>query len=221
MDYNRHHPEHPIAGGLSFGDAEGVTRTLKRIAYGEETLLGHGVKRLSERLGETAYAMQCKGVELPVYLPETNPGYPFALAGGHMSMRTFLLYIYERETSIDYWEQAIVERGLYQIRDDMIGLCKFAGINDTFTTRALNEVLGLDLAKDDVKWSVLKTFIRGYALEKKQGFDESDYVLPERTYEQNPNVKLPYFITPEFFGELKKRVLRRFDTLVEELNVGC
>ena len=62
--------------------------------------------------------MQCKGVEFPAYLPQTNPGYPWALAGGHMSMGTYLLLLQERETDMDYWVDAITNRGLSILRDD-------------------------------------------------------------------------------------------------------
>ena len=221
MDYNsRKDGESKIADGLEFGDFEGAQRILRNMAYGEEPLFGHGVKRVSEKLGETSFAMQCKGVELPAYLAETNPGYPFAIAGGHMSMKTFLLLIFEGEISVDYWEEAIVERGLYQIRDDLIGLCKFAGIDDNYAVNALNEEMNISISEAELKRSVLKTFIRGYALERKQGFRVDDYVLPDQTYEGNPNIKLTHFITPEFYSQLRDRVLNRFDSLVEELGIA-
>ena len=102
-------------------------RVIVQAAAGGVPEIGRGVKRLSERLGEPAYAMHCKGLELPAYLPETNPGYPFAIAGGHMGMRTFLLLVTEGKTDLDYWVDAIVRRGIYYTRDDVIGLCKFAG----------------------------------------------------------------------------------------------
>ena len=66
--------------------------------------------------------MQSKGVEYPAYLPQTNPGYPWALAGGHMSMRTFLLYVVERETDVDYWIDAITNRGPTYLLDDITGI---------------------------------------------------------------------------------------------------
>ena len=72
--------------------------------------------------------MHCKGVELPAYLPQTNPGYPWALAGGHMSMRTYILAIVERETDVDYWVDATVNRGPKFILDDITGMCKFSMI---------------------------------------------------------------------------------------------
>ena len=43
-----------------------------------------------------------------------------------------------------------------------------------------------------------------------------DYVLPERTYDHNPHVKLPHFITPEFWNELRERVFKAFDQKIQE-----
>ena len=63
--------------------------------------------------------MHCKGVEFPAYLPQTNPGYPWALAGGHMSMNTYLLLLYKKETGMDYWVDAIAKWGWLAIRDDL------------------------------------------------------------------------------------------------------
>jgi len=40
-------------------------------------------------------------------------------------------------------------------------------------------------------------------------------VLPERTYERNPHVQLPHFVTPEFWQILRERVLREFDAQIE------
>lgn len=61
------------------------------------------MKLLSESQQEPGYAMHVKGLELPAYLPDTNPGYPWAIAGGHMSMTTFLSLVMDKDTSIDYW----------------------------------------------------------------------------------------------------------------------
>ena len=45
-----------------------------------------------------------------------------------MSMRTFLLLVFAEKTALDYWVETIVNRGMYYTRDDLLGLCKFAGI---------------------------------------------------------------------------------------------
>jgi hypothetical protein len=62
----------------------------------------------------------------------------------------------------------------------------------------------------------MRTYLRGLLLEPRQGTTVDDYVLPGRTYDQNPNVKLPHFITPEFWKELRERVFRSFDQKIRE-----
>ena len=211
MEYNQHHPQQPLADGLSFGDAAGVMRLIRATAAGRCPELGRGVKRLAEQHGEMAYAMHCKGLELPAYLPETNPGYPFAIAGGHMAMRTFLLLVMEGKTDLDYWVDAIVNRGVYYTRDDLIGLCKFAGTPDAVIEPVFRDLYGLQLSQEDMAHATQRTYLRGLLLERKQGANPDDYVLPTRIYEPNPNVQLPHFITPDFWQELRQRVLKAFD----------
>jgi aldehyde:ferredoxin oxidoreductase len=213
MDYNRGHPEQPILDGLSFGDFHGSCAVIRQAAAGQLPDVGQGVKRLSEKLGETAYAMHCKGLELPAYLPETNPGYPFAIAGGHMSMRTFLLLVFDGKTDMDYWVDAITKpgKGVYYTRDDLLGLCKFAGTPDKVILPVFQEMYGLDLTQDDLIHAAQRTYLRGLLLERQQGMTLEEYTLPERAYQKNPNVQLPHFITPEFWRELRQRVLHEFD----------
>ena len=155
--------------------------------------------------------MQCKGLELPAYLPETNPGYPFAIAGGHMGMRTFLLLVIEGKTDLDYWVDAIVNRGVYYTRDDVIGLCKFAGTPDTVIEPVFQDMFGLTVTHEDMQHATQRAYLRGLLLERKQGATLDDYVLPARAFEPNPNVQLPHFLTPEFWDQLRARVLQGFD----------
>jgi aldehyde:ferredoxin oxidoreductase len=215
MDYNRQHPDSTILDGVRFGDFAATCRLIQQAAAGQAPMLGQGVKRLSETLGETSYAMHCKGLELPAYLPETNPGYPFAIAGGHMSMRTFLLLVFEGKTELEYWVDAIVNRGVYYTRDDLIGICKFAGTPDRVIEPAFQEVYGVTVTRDDMMHATQRTYLRGLLLERKQGTTLEDYVLPERSYEHNPNVQLPHFVTPAFWQELRQRVLQAFDAQID------
>lgn len=217
MDYNQRHPDQPIVSGLSFGDFHGACEAIKQAAAGQLPQVGRGSKRLSERLGEPAYAMQCKGLELPAYLPETNPGYPFAIAGGHMSMRTFLLLVFDGKTDMEYWVDAITKpgRGAYYTRDDLLGLCKFAGTPEKVILPVFKEMYGVDLTHEDLIHATQRTYLRGLLLERSQGATLEDYALPERVYQQNPNVQLPHFITPAFWQTLRQRVLREFDAQIE------
>lgn len=214
MEYNRRHPESPIADGLSYGDYQKTLETIDKIGNGQLEQVGQGTLRLAEQLGEWGYAMQCKGVEFPAYLPQTNPGYPWALAGGHMSMRTYLLLLHERETGLDYWVDAITNRGLSILRDDFIGVCKFSGLSDDRMVEALAAMTGLVIDVSTLKQIIRRTFLRGYRLERRYGCTDDDYVMPAEVHREYPQIELPYFNTPEFFAELKQRVTARIDELL-------
>jgi aldehyde:ferredoxin oxidoreductase len=219
MEYNRRNADSDtrIADGLAYGDAAAARQAIEAIGNGKLPQLGQGALRLSEEVGQPDYAMQSKGMEFPAYLPQTNPGYPWALAGGHMSMRTYLVLLNERETGIDYWVDTITspDRGLSILRDDLIGICKFSGLSNANVSEAIASATGVDVSETDLRNAVLRTFLRGYRLEKLQGFSKGDYGLPADALEKSDAIELPYFNTPEFFAELQEKVLEKFDALVE------
>ncbi len=210
MDHNRRTGA-DLLDGLSFGDAEGVTDAIRAVAAGELPELGQGVKRLSEEVGATAYAMHSKGLEYPAYQPHTNPGFPWALAGGHMSMRTFFLFVIERETGVDYWVDAITNRGPLYLMDDITGMCKFANVTPELEAEALQIAAGLEIDPEQLKTVVMNTFLRGYACERRIGFGTEDYRLPAVAHEPMAGSDLPYFNTPGFFEEVQSRVLADLD----------
>ena len=144
-------------------------------------------------------------------MPHSNPGFPWALAGGHMSMRTFLLVIIERETGLDYWVDAITNRGVQVILSDMDGLCKFAGVDFATHAAALRIAAGLEVTAEDLEEAVARTFVRGYANERRNGFGVDDYVLPAEAHEPLESSTLPYFNTVEFFDGLQTRVMQTLD----------
>ncbi len=211
MEWNKRHPDSPVAGGLSYGDFEGVHAAIESIGTGGLPELGQGVMRLSLARGETGYAMHSKGVEYPAYLPHTNPSYPWALAGGHMSMRTYLLAIVERETDLEYWIDATVNRGHRFILDDITGLCKFSMITPDLEAEALRLVTGLDIDTEALVGVVDRTFLRGYASERARGFGRDDYAMPAEAHEPIEHSSIPQFNTAEFFGELRERVMQTLD----------
>jgi aldehyde:ferredoxin oxidoreductase len=211
MEYNRRHPDAPIADGLAYGDDRAVEAILNRIGHGELELLGQGCKRLGEQLGEIGYAMHCKGLEFPAYLPQTNPGYPWALAGGHMSMQTYLLLLFERETSLDYWVEAITQRGPGIMRDDLLGGCKFAGMRNEAMAAAVSAITGIEVTDVDLRDAVRRAYLRGFRMERAQGFTDDDYAMPAEVHDECAAIDLPHFNTRQFFAELQRRVLAAFD----------
>jgi aldehyde:ferredoxin oxidoreductase len=211
MEWNRRHPDRQICGGLAFGDVEGIKTAVAAVAGGELPELGQGAKRLSEQMGETAYAMHGKGLEYPAYQPQTNPGYPWALSGGHMTMRTFFNLVLERDTSLEYWVDAITNKGWMYLLDDITGLCKFANAKIELELEALRLAAGLELTAEELRGAVERTFLRGYAQERRSGFDEADYRLPADAHSPMATTDLPYFLTEEFFAELRDRVTATLD----------
>ncbi len=221
LDYNQRHPEKPILNGATFGELDKIKELIRLAGTGQAPEIGGGSKRLSRRLGESGYAIQVKGLELPAYLPETNPGYPWAIAGGHMSMGTYLLLVRQGKTDLDYWVDAITKTGLLIVGYDMIGLCKFVGvpIDHPLIVRAVKEATGLDVTSEELNAAVRRAFLLGLALERRQGYEKSEYVLPSMVFDQpNPNVKLPKFITREFFAALQERVWSVFDAELPKLS---
>lgn len=223
LDYNSRHPDAPIFNGATFGDYAKVFELIDQTGRGRLPAIGMGVKRLAKSLNETAYAMHVKGLELPAYLPETNPGYAFAIAGGHMSMGTHLLLAREGKTSLDDWAHAITRVALLQVGYDLIGLCKFVGLGmaHEFVPRAIQAATGLEIPSEEVVAAVRRAYLRGLALELRQGFSDDEFTLPSQVFDDpNPNVKLPHFVTRDYFSALKTRVWEVFTPEMEGLLPG-
>jgi aldehyde:ferredoxin oxidoreductase len=220
LDYNERHPEKPLLNGATFGEYEKVKELVEKTGHGKLPETGRGVMRLSQQLDEPAYAMQVKGLELPAYLPDTNPGYVFAIAGGHMSMFTHMQLLREGNTDLDYWVNAITQMGLYQVGHDMLGLCKFIGmgVDHEMIPKAIKLTTGIELSSEEVVAAVRRAYLRGLALERQQGYGDEDYTLPGQVFESpNPNVTLPKFITPDFFERLTARVWEVFEPEMKDL----
>jgi aldehyde:ferredoxin oxidoreductase len=124
--------------------------------------------------------------------------------------------LYERETGVDYWVDAITNRGLLILRDDFLGICKFSGMSDEAMVETVTALTGLGINVDDLHRVIRRAFLRGYKLERTRGFTDSDYVLPADAHKEYPQIELPYFNTPEFFAELKTKVIARFDEMLIE-----
>ncbi|HXV20559.1 MAG TPA: aldehyde ferredoxin oxidoreductase C-terminal domain-containing protein [Desulfuromonadales bacterium] len=221
LSYNERHPEKPILNGATFGAYEKIRELIIQAGEGRLPEIGRGSRRLSESTGETAYAYHVKGLELAAYLPETNPGYAWAIAGGHMSMGTYGVLIREGKSDIDSWVRAITQEKLNIVGFDMIGLCKFFDINKGIGTQmvidCLQAELGLEVTAEALAMAVRRAFLRGLALELRQGYARAEYTLPAEVFESpNLHIRLPRIATPEFFAELQRRVWEIFDPELQE-----
>jgi len=216
LSYNERHPERPLLNGAVFGDYEKIRALVVAAGEGLQPEIGRGSKRLSESTGETAYAYHVKGLELPAYQPETNPGYAWAIAGGHMSMGTYGLLTREGKSDIDSWVRGITQEKLNIVGFDMVGLCKFfditKGIGTQMVVDCLQSEFGLELTGEEIAAAVRRAFLRGLALELRQGYGRDEYTLPAEVFERpNPNIQLPPITSVEFFAELGKRVWEVFE----------
>ncbi|MCK4622010.1 MAG: aldehyde:ferredoxin oxidoreductase [Desulfuromonadales bacterium] len=220
LAYNERHPEKTILGGVAFGDYEKIRKLIIQAGKGKLPEIGKGSMRLSENLGETAYAYHVKGLEIAAYQPETNPGYAWAIAGGHMSMGTYGLLTREGKSDLDSWVKGITEDKLHIVGFDMIGLCKFfdiaKGIGTQMVVDCLKSEFDLDVSTEDIRAAVRRAFLRGLALELRQGYTKAEFCLPAEVIEDpNPNIKLPSITSPEFIEKLEKRVWEIFEPELE------
>jgi len=216
LSYNERHPEKPILNGATFGNYEKIRELVISAGEGKLPEIGKGSMRLSEQTGETSYAYHVKGLELPAYQPESNPGYAWAIAGGHMSMGTYGLLTREGKSDIDSWVQGITEDKLHIVGFDMIGLCKFfdiaKGISTQMVVDCLKSEFDFDVCAEEIRSAVRRAFLLGLALEFRQGYTKAEFCLPAEVHEDpNPNIKLPNITSPEFLTELEKRVWAIFD----------
>ncbi|MBE0597898.1 MAG: aldehyde:ferredoxin oxidoreductase, partial [Desulfuromonadales bacterium] len=94
--------------------------------------------------------------------------------------------------------------------------CKFFDINKGICTEmvvdCLRSELGLEVTASDLRAAVRRAFLRGLALELRQGYGKEEYALPAEVFDSpNPHIKLPRIATPEFFRELSERVWAVFE----------
>ena len=112
------------------------------------------------------------------YLGQTNPGYPFALAGGHMSMRTFLLYILDpnREPeSADYWVEQITRKGWDMIAKDLYGGCLFTLSPPAEVAKGIRSIYGVPMTEERILEATHRTHLLGFALEQRQGAEPDSW----------------------------------------------
>jgi aldehyde:ferredoxin oxidoreductase len=95
--------------------------------------------------------------------------------------------------------------------DDITGLCKFANVGPDFEAEALRIATGLNITGEQLAATVMRTFLRGYACERRAGFGTDDYRLPAAAHQPMEGSDLPHFNTPEFFEEVQSRVMDTLD----------
>lgn len=223
LSYNERHPDRRLLNGATFGDFERIRELVVGAGEGRLPDVGRGSMRLSERTGETSYAYHVKGLELPAYQPETNPGYAWAIAGGHMSMATYGLLTREGKSDLESWVKGVTQDKLQIVGFDMVGLCKFFDISKGIATQMVVDCLrserGLEVTPAEIAGAVRRAFLRGLALELRQGYTKEEYTLPAEVFERpNGNIRLPPTVaSPQFFAELSRRVWEVFEPELQGL----
>ena len=139
-----------------------------------------------------------------------------------MSMGTYGLLTREGKSDLDSWVNGIAEDKLHIVGFDMIGLCKFfdiaKGIGTQMVVDCLKSEFDLDVSIDNIRAAVRRSFLRGLALELRQGYSKAEFCLPAEVFENpNPNIKLPNITSPEFIEKLEKRVWEIFEPELEGL----
>lgn len=224
LAYNERHPQAAILNGARFGDYAKIRELIISAGEGRCPEVGQGSMRLSTSMGEPSYAYHVKGLELPAYQPESNPGYAWAIAGGHMSMGTYGLLTREGKSDLDSWVKGITEDKLHIVGFDMIGLCKFfdiaKGIGTQMVVDCLQSEFNLEVTTEAIRAAVRRAFLRGLALELRQGYTKEEFRLPAEVIENpNPHIKLPNITKPEFIAQLEERVWAIFEPELEGLLV--
>ena len=213
---------------LKFGDADAaitcIHKLAKREGFGD--LLADGSRKMSEKIGKgsDSFAMQVKGLELPVYDPRAAKmcglGYATSVRGGchitgYVQGPTFLdipfLVIPDSKIKDPLVADPAEVKVLKDLQDaftmfDSSGACKFMGM--ILATKEwcdmLANVTGWKFDEDDFR----KTGERIYNLQKlfnaREGMTRADDTLPKRLLEEP---------LPE--GKAKGQVVDRFDELLD------
>lgn len=210
---------------LGWGNHQSLLNLIEKIGrrQGFGRLLGEGVKRAAEIIGRgsEAYAIHCKGLELPGYDPRSAKAHGLSYAtsnigGSHM-------YGYARQEISGYKLPREVDRftdegkgdiaGYNQInkaREEVLILCNFAdsGITAEWLAALLKAATGVDDFSDPAYLD--KVGERIVTLERcfnvREGFSRKQDTLPKRMLEE------PLKNAGPATGE----VFRSFETLLNE-----
>jgi len=198
-----------------FGDFAFAKELLLKIANGEHDLKD-GVFRYAPGAPN---AMHAKGIEFPAYLGNLNPGYAFAIGGGHMTMDTYNSWCYRDEkgnatNSVEEWIENIV-RGPQMMLYDMNGICKFAKVDFSQVAELYNRVYGESVTPDDLRTVTKLTQLRVRRIDESRGFGPEDDVLPAACH-KDLGFMIPHFNTPEFFSAVKEGVYARYAQMTRE-----
>lgn len=210
---------------LSWGNHQSLLTLIKKIGLREGfgRLLGEGVRRAAETIGKgaEAYAIHCKGLELPGYEPRSAKAHGLSYAtsnigGSHMygySRQEISGYTLPREVD-RFTDQGKGDIAAYnqinKAREEVFILCNFAdsGMTAQWLAALLQAASGIeefgDLAYLDEVGERIVTLERCFNV--REGFSREQDTLPKRMLEE----------PLQNAGPATGEVYRAFDRLLDE-----
>ncbi|HVA36635.1 MAG TPA: aldehyde ferredoxin oxidoreductase C-terminal domain-containing protein [Candidatus Dormibacteraeota bacterium] len=186
-----------VGADARFGNAAAMLTLVDAIAAGEGfgALLGQGVRAAATEVGggSDAFAMHCKGLEMPGYEPRGLPTYALGLAvctrgACHNRAATYDLDLRRPDATLSIEEraQACIDQEDYASAWDTLLLCKFVRdcFDDFWNEGAELLAAGIGGAWDAARLraTARETWARKRAINARLGWTPQDDVLPERLY---------------------------------------
>lgn len=192
-----------------FGDFELAKDLMKKIGNGDHPLKD-GIFRYA---GNAPNAMHAKGIEFAGYLGNLNPGYAFAVGGGHMTMDTYNSWSFKdalgsATNSVDEWVENII-RGPQIMLYDMNGICKFAKVDFDHVAELYDRNFEKKITADDLRAVAKLVHFVVRKMDESRGFGPEDDVLPANCHKDLGFI-IPHFNTEEFFAKVKDGVHRQY-----------
>ena len=192
---------------LSFGDGKALLKAVEMIAYrrGLGDILAEGVKKASEKLDASKYAVHVKGLEFPGYEPRALKGVALAYAVSargachlrHVAYRPNLvgLHPFNPEIKVDrlsyegHAEYVVELEDFHAVVDSMI-LCKFycLPVIGPLLWRELSELYYIATGRSinpnylRKKGETINNLIRIYNI--REGLRRDDDILPTRIFSE-------------------------------------
>ena len=184
---------------LTFGNARAMVEMVERIALrkGLGDILAEGTKRASERIGRgsSEYAIQVKGVELPMHEPRYKQGmglhYSVHAAGADHCSGTQDDLVQKNQVR---WEtlpptelsqrkaQMLYEEGLWRQVGNYIGMCIFAPWSRQQIAEAVEAVTGWPTGSRSLADAVDRGMTLARIFNLREGISRSDDTLPRRFF---------------------------------------
>lgn len=201
-------PEDTGGRELRFGDGEVMLELIEDIAYrrGIGELLALGSKKAAERLGKNSieFAMQVKGLEIPMHDPRLQHGlglgYALSYTGADHNHNVFDIDYANVKEMKDLYAMGIVEDmhpqslGPEKVRayaygvlrpnlNNILGMCNFLPYSDS----QIAELLAASTGWNCSLWELMKGAERGLTMARaynaREGFTAKDDTLPKRMFE--------------------------------------